>query len=1098
MMHQIKPSSGFLTIAALAVLLSSTGCNKQAQDAHNILKETGTKGGLIVQPGAEDGKFLAGLHAGDGFLVHGLVQGEMTLGRVRDEIDEQGVYGPVSAEIWEGGELPYTDNMVNLIIAKELYGTTGDEIMRVLVPGGKACIMENGEWQIRTKDRPDDIDEWTHYMHGADNNAVAHDEQVETPRHLQWAGKPLYCRSHEFISSVHAMVTAAGRIFYIVDEGPTGIKDPRLPSKWSLVARDAFNGVTLWKKEMPEYGWREWDRERMSGKDWNEMGLRFAYPRELYRGMVVDGNRLYVTLGYRAPVSVIDAATGEILRVVDNTRGAHEIITDRNKLIIRKQKNLAGEPESSENEIIMAVDAETGETDWQKEVDRLNSMTLASRDGKVYYSNAEGAFCMDIATGDQIWQYSRPWINSLVSTGKTVLLLHHTHDSWRAPNVLTSLSAETGEPLWQGPEAQGSDLFFANNLVWYGHPREDHEGRRLAEDLFTGPEPAFTLIRASGYDQMTGEVRKHIEIKNLISPGHHYRCYPGKATDKYLLLNKRGVEFLDLSGNRHMRNDWVRGSCWLGLMPANGLLYSPPHPCFCYIGAKLSGFNALSGRIDPDRWNGGEGPLLEKGPAYDSPVTNDEQENNDWPTFRHDPARSGTFSGNLPVRLQKNWEAGLGGKLTQPVIAGGNIYVAQKDMYRLCCLDAGTGNIRWTYTAGGRIDSPPTVYQGTVLFGSADGWVYCLRASDGKPAWRFRAAPHDRRMVAFNRLESAWPVHGSVLVKDGTAYFAAGRSSYLDGGIYLYGLDPVNGEIRYEKHLEGPYPEIPEECGRPFDMEGHLPDVLVADENTIFMRRDEFTPELERKESRKITQFGDSETGLHLFSTSASGLLDDSWWDRSFWMYSRRWPGYYIGNQAPKAGQILAFNDSLTYGLKCFVERNVHSPFSRPGKGYLLYADHNHAEPILVDTTDSPEAVKWLPGVKKGIADFYWRRWEGNEYCDPAVNFDKGPGLTRAEPTVWQEWVPVRARAMLLARNALFIAGPPDIIDPEDPLLHLEERDQGYLWIVSPASGEKIAGYKLDASPVFDGMAAANENLFIATRSGKLLCFGKIPVMDNR
>ena len=50
---------------------------------------------------------------------------------------------------------------------------------------------------------------------------------------------------------------------------------------------------------------------------------------------------------------------------------------------------------------------------------------------------------------------------------------------------------------------------------------------------------------------------------------------------------------------------------------------------------------------------------------------------------------------------------------------------------------------------------------------------------------------------------------------------------------------------------------------------------------------------------------------------SIAGLLNDSWWNRTFWMYTERWPGFYIANQAPKTGQLLAFDDSTTYGIKC-------------------------------------------------------------------------------------------------------------------------------------------------------------------------------------
>ena len=108
-----------------------------------------------------------------------------------------------------------------------------------------------------------------------------------------------------------------------------------------------------------------------------------------------------------------------------------------------------------------------------------------------------------------------------------------------------------------------------------------------------------------------------------------------------------------------------------------------------------------------------------------------------------------------------------------------------------------------SYTAGGRIDTPPTVYRGLALFGSADGWVYCLRAADGTLVWRLPCrAPRFAHRQLTSRLESpvarAWKRAGP---PNGAAYFAAGRSSFLDGGIYVYAVQPATGELlRDESH----------------------------------------------------------------------------------------------------------------------------------------------------------------------------------------------------------------------------------------------------------------------------------------------------------
>ena len=73
----------------------------------------------------------------------------------------------------------------------------------------------------------------------------------------------------------------------------------------------------------------------------------------------------------------------------------------------------------------------------------------------------------------------------------------------------------------------------------------------------------------------------------------------------------------------------------------------------------------------------------------------------------------------------------MGGKLTSPVIAEGKVFVAAVDSIRFMRWTQQTGRRQWQFTAGRRVDSPPTIWQGRVLFGSRDGFVYCLRASDG-------------------------------------------------------------------------------------------------------------------------------------------------------------------------------------------------------------------------------------------------------------------------------------------------------------------------------------------------------------------------------
>ena len=100
------------------------------------------------------------------------------------------------------------------------------------------------------------------------------------------------------------------------------------------------------------------------------------------------------------------------------------------------------------------------------------------------------------------------------------------------------------------------------------------------------------------------------------------------------------------------------------------------------------------------------------------------------------------------------------------------------------------------------MDLPPTIHRGLALFGCHAGYVYALSADSGELAWRFRAAPIDERIVAYGQIEGAWPVAGSVLVRDNTAYFAAGRQQLADGGVLIFALNPLTGKKQWVYRLD--------------------------------------------------------------------------------------------------------------------------------------------------------------------------------------------------------------------------------------------------------------------------------------------------------
>jgi outer membrane protein assembly factor BamB len=104
----------------------------------------------------------------------------------------------------------------------------------------------------------------------------------------------------------------------------------------------------------------------------------------------------------------------------------------------------------------------------------------------------------------------------------------------------------------------------------------------------------------------------------------------------------------------------------------------------------------------------------------------------------------------------------------------------------------------------------------------------------------------------------------------------------------------------------------------------------------------------------------------------------------------------------------------------------------------------------------------------------------------------------------WSQELPVQIRAMVLAGETIFVAGPPDLVDEQQAFLHRDDagflaklaeqadalagRKGAMLYAVSASDGKKLDEYPLQSPPTWDGMAAADGRLYLSSTDGKVFC----------
>ena len=858
---------------------AADGAPQREQTLLDMLDDLGgNPAGLYVHIGAPDGRLAASLGETGRFLVHALVAEKEGLEAARAHIRERGLYGQVSADHTALDRLPYANDLVNLAVVEDTADVPLPEVIRVLAAEGVGCfrgrrdadalaeagfedVRVSDAWTVAIKPRPEGMDDWTHRRYGPGGNAVSSDT-VGVPDGLRWKTGPLYQTGRHYYGG-SGPVVANGRLFNMVLEEALWLRTPTTDR--ILVARDASNGLLLWRRR--------------------------AAPR---RGdtLVAIGDRLWAKTERNGPIELIDAATGQTLETFDAARGPTCWVVLEDLLIARDDGRLLG------------LDAFSGEQRWEVVLTdrdlRHHRRALVASEGRVVAmvnddDGNEQVVCLNAADGEEQWRAdTTPWREdtglALVFLKDGIVVFHQETRPEEGRRIHAhAISAADGRHLWSATHRRGS-----------------MRGSDTRRPLLIGGLVWLDQWGAGGHvglSPTTGEVEKEHEHEVT----SRRICTHNRATQRFI-LNRR-MQFSDLeAGVNHLflgaRNACSEG----GVLPAHNLIYTFPHQCICY--PMMRGSMGLASGIGHSDREVDDDERLVPGPAYELELDG-AVDDGDWPTYRRDARRTGGAVTPVPADAELLWQADLagaddaewpiewqrrgGGRISAPVVAGGRIFLARPHEHKVVSLDAETGEQRWAYTVGGRVDTPPTIYRGLCLFGSTDGWVYALRADDGREVWRFLAAPDDLRIVAFGQLESTWPVAGSVLVQDGLVYFAAGRHSEVDGGVVVYALDPQSGKLVWKQRAES------------YQGRGGL---LVSDGHSVGFAAGHFLARERRRTWAFDPKTGESEMQTEPKALVATEGLLAEMWTRTVYAASRM-STWTVGRAS---AEMLVFNREHAFG----------------------------------------------------------------------------------------------------------------------------------------------------------------------------------------
>jgi outer membrane protein assembly factor BamB/ubiquinone/menaquinone biosynthesis C-methylase UbiE len=814
---------------------ANTGTGVERRDlAHHLITKAGTSRGLCSLLGCRDGTLALELVQGSQFFLHVQDPHAATVAAAQKVLDVDGLYGTrVLVEQKPLDSLPFADNTVDVVLvplgAEPAGGAAGvphelkdlsiKEILRVLRPGGRAVIgtvkdakqqltrkqlsqwmrehlsvqtpfrFEQdafGSWGRITKPQPKGADSWSHWEHGPDNNPVSADTVIKAPYRTQWLGGPLY-------SAMPAITTAAGgRIFTALGH----IAHHTREELWlnTLLARNGYNGAPLWSRKLSD-GYLVHRSAFIATEDYfyiidNDGCLRLdpETGREIDRIHIpeVEGEWKYIALQDGVLYVLAGAVKDSSETTVVRSKHSHWSWGELSPGYYQKKVPWGF------GTTLAAYDIKQKNVLWRHSEDKeIDSRALVIGDDKIFFYCPDAhTGCLNASSGQVIWRNNDPEVIRLIEEPgrglqstpgfRTTCYCLYTPEviffqAQTRMNVV-AISSKDGKLLWTRTKTTNNP-----NMLY------------VAGKLIVGIGPGgSTLV----LEPLTGETVQDLGFAKR-------SCARLTATpDSFFCRGSpEGLTRYDRNMNKVLFNGALRPACNDGVIAANGLLYIGPWLCDCNL--SLMGTSGLCSAGDFQVEH--EDPVsqrLDVREGSNSVAPFPEITEEDWPTYRGGNSRSACSPAVVPADPKSLWtyRASASFKPSAPTSAGDLVFLCGDDG-KVRALDGKTGALKWSFATAGPVAQPPTVWQGRAYVGSGDGAVYCLEAATGRLLWRFRVAPVERRIMAYDRLCSAWPVASGVLVQDGVAYAAAGIIDY--DGTYVCALDAETGKPKWSNTTSG-------------------------------------------------------------------------------------------------------------------------------------------------------------------------------------------------------------------------------------------------------------------------------------------------------